>query len=363
VRILLAGLTTRAIAESAVRARCDVVTVDYFGDLDTKRLGPNVSLRELGLKYSAAAIAEAAGGLDYDAVVYCGGLENHPRIVARLAADARLLGNTPETLRRVRDPGQLFRFLAARGFAVPETRRPGELLPSGGRWLVKPVRGGGGVGIRDFEGRPLAAGQILQAYVEGISGSAAFVADGARSVLLGWTEQLRGPRGFLYGGNVLPLAGPAAALDEARRLAEALTAEFGLRGLNGFDFVLRAGRPVLVEVNPRFCASMELWDQAGASPVFALHLAACEGALPGAVPAPDDVRGKAVVYAPRPVRVGETAGWIARGVRDVPPPDSTIQAGHPICTVLAREPTRAACRARLEAEASAVLAACAPVEP
>jgi predicted ATP-grasp superfamily ATP-dependent carboligase len=362
VRILLAGLTTRAIAESAVRAGCDVVTVDYFGDLDQKRLCRNVSLRELGLKYSAAAIAEAAESLAYDAVVYCGGLENHPGVVARLAADATLLGNTPETLRRVRDPGQLFPFLAARGFAVPETRRPGEPLPSSGRWLVKPVRGGGGMGIRVFEGQPPAAGQVLQAYVEGVPASAAFVADGTRSVLLGWTEQLRGPRGFLYGGNVLPLDGPAAALAEARGLAEALTAEFGLRGLNGFDFVLSAGRPVLVEVNPRFCASMDLWDQAGAPPVFALHLAACGGALPGAVAAPGDVRGKAIVYAPWPVTVGQTAGWIARGVRDVPIPDATIEEGHPICTVLAREATRAACRARLEAEAGAILAACVPAE-
>jgi uncharacterized protein len=362
VKILIAGLTTRAIAESAVRAGCDVVTVDYFGDLDQKRLCQNVSLRELGLKYSAAAIAEAAGSLVYDAVAYCGGLENHPRVVARLAADATLLGNTPETLERVRDPGRLFPVLAARGFAVPETRRPGDPLPSGGRWLVKPVRGGGGMGIRDFEGQPLASGQILQAFVEGVSGSAAFVADGARSVLLGWTEQLRGPRGFLYGGNVLPLDGPAAALDEVRRLAAALTAEFGLRGLNGFDFILSAGRPVLVEVNPRYCASMELWDQAAGPPVFALHLAACAGSLPGAVEAPEDFRGKAIVYAPRRVTVGQTSGWIARGIRDVPPPDSTIQEGHPICTVLARESSRAACRARLQAEADAILAACSPAE-
>lgn len=363
MKILIAGLTTRAIAESAIRAGCDIVTVDYFGDLDQKRLCQNVSLRELGLKYSAAAIAAAAGSLAYDAVVYGGGLENHPRAVARLAAEATLLGNGPATLRRVRDPAQLFPFLAARGFAVPETRGPGDPLPAGGEWLAKPLRSGGGVGIRVFRGEPLATGQILQAYVEGTPGSAAFVADGARSVLLGWTEQLRGPRGFLYGGNILPLEGPPAALDEVRGLAAALTAEFGLRGLNGFDFVLHSGRPVLVEVNPRYCASMELWDQASGPTVFALHLAACRGTLPASVAPPPDVRGKLIVYAPRRVTVGDTPGWIARGIRDVPQPEATIQEGHPICTVLAREATRAACRARLQAEADGVLAACAPAEP
>jgi predicted ATP-grasp superfamily ATP-dependent carboligase len=358
VRILIAGLTTRAIAESAVRAGCDVVTVDYFGDLDQKRTCPNVSLRELGLKYSAAALLEAARDLAYDAAAYTGGLENHPGAVARLAAGRTLLGNAPDTLRRVRDPGQLFPFLASRGFAVPETIRPGEPLPSRGRWLAKPLRGGGGVGIRVWGGQPLAPGQILQAYVEGTPGSAAFVADGRRCVLLGWTEQLRGPQGFLYGGNVLPLEAPAAALDAVRGLAAALAEGFGLVGLNGFDFVLREEDPVLVEVNPRYCASMELWDQAAGRSAFALHLAACRGTLPDPGAVPGGAWGKAIVYAPRRVTVGDTLAWIERGIRDVPPPGAVIPEGHPICTVLARGPSRAACRARLEAGVAGVLAEC-----
>jgi hypothetical protein len=358
--ILIAGLTTRAIAESAVRAGCDVVTADHFGDLDQKRLCPNVSLRELGLRYSAAALLEAARGLDWDAVVYCGGLENHPGVVAQLAAGKTLLGNDPDTLRRVRDPDRLFPFLAGRGFAVPATLGPGAPRPSGGAWLRKPVRGGGGVGIRAWDGGPLAAGQILQAYVEGTPGSAAFVADGARCAWLAWTEQLRGPRGFLYGGNLLPLAGPAAALDEVRGLAEALTREFGLRGLNGIDFVLREGRPVLVEVNPRYCASMELWDRATGGSAFALHLAACGGTLPDPPPVPEGAWGKAIVYAPARVAVGDTLPWLERGVRDVPPPGSVVPEGHPICTVLARAPSREACRLALGVEADRVLATCAP---
>ena len=114
-------------------------------------------------------------------------------------------------------------------------------------------------------------------------------------------------------------------------------------------------------------SALRLWELPGPAVVLGascrrreeVHLAACRGELPGVVRAPDAVRGKLIVYAPRPVRVGQTAEWLARGIRDVPAPDTTIAEGHPICTVLAREPTRAGCRARLEAEAGAVLAACA----
>ena len=167
MRVLIAGLTTRALAESAVRAGATIVTVDYFGDLDQERLCETHSLRARGAGYSAAAILEVARELSYDAVVYCGGLENHPGVVAELARDRLLLGNPPDVLRRVRDPGVLFPFLAGRGFPVPDTRLPSDSLPGAGTWLVKPARGGGGQGVRRWQGQRLGPTEILQEMVDG----------------------------------------------------------------------------------------------------------------------------------------------------------------------------------------------------
>ena len=130
MRILLTGLSARAIAESAVRAGCDIVTADYFGDVDTKRLGPNTSLRERGSGYSAAALAQLAKESTCDAVAYTGGLENHPEVVEALADGKELLGNTAHTLRMVRDPAVLFPFLSGAGFAVPRTITFGPGAPS-----------------------------------------------------------------------------------------------------------------------------------------------------------------------------------------------------------------------------------------
>jgi predicted ATP-grasp superfamily ATP-dependent carboligase len=361
VRTLIAGLTTRALAESAVRAGATIVTVDYFGDLDQERLCETHSLRARGRGYSAAAILDAARGLDYDAVVYCGGLENHPDVVAELARDRVLLGNAPDTLRRVREPGALLASLARQGFAVPETRLAGDPLPESGRWLVKPARGGGGQGVRPWDGRPPTGTQILQERVSGVSASASFVADGRRAVVLAWTAQLHAPRGFRYAGNVMPLDGPAAARREVDAIADALARDYALRGLNGFDFVLRAGRPVVLEVNPRYCASMELIERASGQSVFGLHVAACRGELPARVEAPAGAWGKAIVYAARTVAVPDTTAWLAEGVRAVPHPGAVLRAGHPICTVLASGPTPARCRARLRADAARIRAACAPI--
>jgi predicted ATP-grasp superfamily ATP-dependent carboligase len=361
VRILIAGLTTRAIAESAVRAGATIVAVDYFGDLDQQRLCETHALRARGYRYSAAAILEVARELPYDALAYCGGLENHPDVVAALARDRMLLGNEPDTLRRVRDPGELFRYLEGQGFAVPETRLATDPLPASGHWLLKPARGGGGQGVRVWEGQRPTSTQILQEFIEGVSASASFVADGRRSAVLAWTEQLHSPRGFRYAGNLMPLEGSVAARQEVGAIAEALAREYGLRGLNGFDFVLRGDRPVVVEVNPRYCASMELVERASGASIFGLHLAACQGQVPASFDEPPGVWGKAIVYAARTVAVPDTVPWIAQGVRDVPHPGEVVRAGQPICTVLASEPTRPLCEAALRTEAARIRAECAPV--
>jgi uncharacterized protein len=361
VRILIAGLTTRAIAESAVRAGTTIVTVDYFGDLDQERLCETHSLRGRGLGYSATRILETARTLSYDAVVYCGGLENHPDVVADLARGRVLLGNTPDALRRVREPITLFRFLAGQGFVVPETRVAADPLPPDGRWLLKPVRGGGGQGVRAWNGRPPTPSQILQERVDGVSGSASFVSDGRQGVVLGWTQQLRARRSFRYAGNLMPLRGSAAAREEVGAIADALTREYGLRGLNGFDFILRRGRPVVLEVNPRYCASMELMERASGASLFGLHLAACGGELPAPAALAPGVWGKSIIYATRTVAAPDTTAWLDQGIRDVPHPGEVIRAGHPICTVLASGSTRTLCRTALDAEAKRVRAACAPV--
>jgi predicted ATP-grasp superfamily ATP-dependent carboligase len=371
VRTLIAGLTTRAVAESAVRGGFDVVTVDYFGDLDQKRLCPNVSLRERGLPYSAEGLLGLAVEIPADALVYVGGLENHPGAVARLARGRRLLGNAPETLARVRDPRRLLAFLAGRGFQVPGSLEPEGGAPAAsadGRWLVKPAAGGGGRGIRPWRGEPVRSGRIVQERIVGRPASASFAADGRESVLLHWSEQLPGPGGFRYGGNLVPLDAPPAAREEVSRIAADLTAEFGLVGLNGVDFVLRDGRPVVLEVNPRYSASMELIEQLLGASLFGLHVAACGGDLDPArrasraPPAPDEERwrGKRIVYATATVEVTHSAVWIERGVRDVPSPGDLVRRGQPICTVLASGASRPLCLARLQREAAVILAECGP---
>jgi uncharacterized protein len=173
-------------------------------------------------------------------------------------------------------------------------------------------------------------------------------------------EEPFGASGYRYCGNIL--VGAREDDDVANRacaLAGAVCEEFGLVGVNGIDFVAKGGIPYAVEVNPRWCASMELVERAFGLSVFGAHAAACrDGALPdfdlaqarrpGAV-------GKAVIFARGDIVVGDTRAWLADAdVRDVPHAGARIRAGRPVCTVFATARDEVECHASLVRHAARV---------
>jgi predicted ATP-grasp superfamily ATP-dependent carboligase len=165
-----------------------------------------------------------------------------------------------------------------------------------------------------------------------------------------------GARGHRYCGSVYPFSADPALLDRMRAIAAAATEAFGLVGLNGIDFVLRDGEPYVLELNPRYCASMELMERASGISMFEAHVSACRRALPSLdATAPRGVLGKAILYARRDVVVGDSRRWLLRDdVRDVPFPGDRIRRGQPVCTVFARGDDSVTCYARLVAAASAL---------
>jgi len=377
--VLIAGVSTRAFAESAARAGYHVLAVDGFADLDLIACsGVVVRARDAAGRFQARRAARAARAVASPVVSYVAGFENHPRAVQALARDRTLWGNAPAVLTRVRNPVRLARALARHGYAVPKVRATRPARATGTPWLVKPRASGGGHGIAPW--RPGAKRVPPQAYfqeqIAGVPGSIVFAADGRRAVALGVSRLLVGEPAFgagefRYCGNILTGAHDpqfsceAALLAWSVDLAAGVTEMFGLVGVNGVDFVARSGRPYPVEVNPRYTASMELVERAYGLSVFDIHARACAGDLPAfdlfrARAAEREAVGKAVVYARRDTTVADTRGWLGDDtVRDIPAPGAHILRGHPVCTVFARARDAAACHRALVARAAAVYRAIA----
>lgn len=372
IRVLVVGVSTRAMAESAARAGYAVTALDAFGDLDQHAGVRALSLaRDFGVPFSASAVAGAAETIECDAVAYLSPFENHPSAVERLARNRVLLGNPPSVLARARDPRLLTASLGA----------------ASGRWLLKPVASGGGHGVREWEpGEPVPDGWCVQPFVDGVPGSIVFVAARGEAVPLGLTRQLIGDpafgaTGFRYCGNiVIPSQAPKArgrprqrpgggiaivpseCAAAATSLASRFTRELDLVGVNCIDFIAQGDNAVPIEINPRWSASMELVERALGTSVFAAHAAACTtGELPSFRPgrsaATSDTLGKAILFARHDVSCGDTRAWLTDPtVRDVPHPGEPIPAGRPVCTIFASGHDDASCYAALVQRANTVYA-------
>lgn len=337
------------LAQLAVADGYDIVALDRFGDVDLRALAPGATAP------SNDALAALAADVAADAVVYGGGFENRPDLVKQLGDGRELLGTPPEVLVAVRDPWELGVAARAAGARAPETRSVDD-LPGGrtsGTWLRKPLRGGGGRGVRGWIGGRLGPSEIVQRRMYGLSCSAVAIGDGRRGTVLGITEQLHRPSSFQWTGNVTGPRLPEEERDELEGQLRAVCAEvaarFGVRGAFGVDAIWDGQHAWVLEVNPRPPAGLELFGPGS----FDAHVRGARGLgvpAPGRPPAVKCATVKLVLFADRDVRAPDPGWWPTELVRDIPHGGEPIKRGAPVCTLISatrEEPEIAELGARL----------------
>lgn len=361
--LLIIGASVRAAAHSALRAGFTPWAIDQFGDVDLCR-----HCRTSVLTPYPAGLMEAAQQFPTCPWLYTGGLENHPRLIERLAAERPLLGNRGTALRHVRDPARLSDVLVRAGFAMPEMRKDLQSIPRDGTWLLKRKRSAGGLHLRpldaDIDIAQLPRGWYGQRCVEGLLLGAVFVGANGAARLLGVTRQIKAVGAvrtpFIYGGSLGPVELDESQQGRWQALGNLLAAEFGLVGLFGVDAIDDGNRLWILEVNPRYTASIEVLERALGVQTIRWHADACrDGRVPtGAIDSqPDCFSGKAILYASHDIAVSDQMSLAMEranndpfhpSVADIPQPGVQISAGQPIATILAESTTISDVEERLQ---------------
>ena len=349
----LVGASTRAAAFSALRAGLTPFCWDLFADTDLAAVADVEKLSRL--TDDAMLDSPARRGLP---LMQLGGLENHTEWLARASATGPVWCNSPQVVGRVRDPQDLHQTLTAFRLPLPDVRTASDPPPADGTWLLKPIASGGGRGIVRWtpeakEHPTLNEPHVFQKFVSGISYSAVFVGleppgdvnfVGISRQLVGWNV-LNAPE-FGWCGSVGPGSLDVPTEHMIRRIGNVLMWKFQLRGLFGCDFIVDAdGTPWLIEVNPRYPASAELFELGCGFTLMRSHAAAfgVEWNDPDAEfqTYPESVLAKGVLFAPRDfVMPGLDQLQIAtpydsvNRIADVSAPGTFIRKGQPVCTFL-----------------------------
>lgn len=358
VPLLILGASARGAAQSACRAGFRPLCVDAYADRDLRELTPVHSWPD-----SPGQLVPWLKTLPQVPWIYTGGGENRPGLVGCLARRQPLLGCGARVLRRARDPFAVAELLARFRIQTLPVCPPRAPPPADGQWLVKPRRGSGGRGVV-FWGpphKPLPREPYyFQRWVGGEDFSGLFLAHADRTELLGTTRQWSGRVAgtallHAWHGNLVGETPSPSVLQHLHSLGAVLAEQLELRGLFGCDFRLEGETPWLLEINPRYTASVELFEWILRRPLLREHASACgyPGELP---PLPSDIDremhcssaqrprfvAKRIVYANEP-GVAEfppdlprwRLGFTPAVYSDIPVAGQPLRPGDPVCTVLA----------------------------
>lgn len=310
MKLLVVGQNVRNVAESARKAGHEVYALTKYDDLDLRGCA-----KVIGCDIDAKKVDELAESLNAK-VILSSGYED-------LRVKSEILGTDPRIARKILNKIKFYKKLERAGIPIPELKKDG-------RCIIKPIRGGGGLGVRLNDGR--VKGFVSQEYIRGTPCSVSLMVTdrgevkpiSVNRILVGLKEM--NAKGFTYCGNVTPLI-TSKVIDVAVDVVEL----FDVLGSVGVDFIL-ADKPYVLEMNPRFQGSLDSVEMSLDVNLFELHLKACEGKSFD-VPKPKRFACRSIVFADRDVLVRRDLRY--EFLADVPKVGDFIRAGSPIASILA----------------------------
>ena len=349
MKVLVVGINTRPVSNSAKRLGYKVYSVSYYNPVDL-----NADVKEYFINdkypgyfrenYDSRKLIECAERYvdEVDYIFICSGVfecENSK------TPKWDVVGNPPKKIRRLSNKYYIMKKLKNLGCPTPDTYvvySPQQLeryLQEYKKVVVKPIYGHGGRGVLTISLnigdnkyysllKNLKYPCIVQEYIPSESFSVAYI---GRNFIT-FNKQI--VENNSYSGCITPydLKG-LIDVKYSRRLFEDIIEVFNLEGMNGIDFMIKDGIPVVIEINPRIPGTFETVEIAlGCNLVRWIIESVEKGRIPLNV---KPVRRciKKILYAKERV-----ISYIRKreNIVDVPKYGAVIEKGEPLTTVIGR---------------------------
>lgn len=360
INLIIVGATARAAAGSAIRAGYRPWCADMFADIDLSAIAPAVAFEQGQYPRALASMIDRAKLPAGIPILLTGAMENHLDAIRDVLSRHPILGPDANAIAHYRNVTRSRSLQPAiPGIAWCET------LPVTGwrnamrwrlraishreKWIAKPSRSGGGVGVRIAKPwSRVHADDQLQQYIEGQCLGVLWRGGKGGCELLGVTRQIVGDanlgatRPFQYTGSIGPAALPETARIAVEQLGQMLWQHHPFQGLMGSDVILDdEGICWPVEFNPRYTASAEVLERA-------CDFAAFDSASRPASASTGNVAGKVYVYSPCDgVLPDLTTLYAPDEVADISAPGSPVFARQPVCSLFAQADDPQACLDKL----------------
>lgn len=376
--VYVVGASGRSAAESVRQAGFRAVVVDLYADRDSGE-----ACDVLQIESFPDSIVAQLNALESGIILLAGGMENRLDLVAALGQYHRVLGPNVDQIKRFRDIEHLMwsihQSTRSGVLQFPETVYSHSEANTESKWLCKSYFGCGGFHIERLtndRSKMLNDGNYyFQQEVAGRSVGTVFLCDQSKVQLLGATaalssamhESLTGRQPALppmaYRGSYGTIELTSLVQDAMCHWAYLLTRDLDFTGIIQADWIVTDNTAWLLEINPRWTASMEIIEWSHGCNLFSIQ-ANLDGELkpmltePIAIPnrpAPAKTLYKAIQYANSPFVVSEEesnamfarkfnrletknfSGSNHAGWSDIPTAGTSIETGQPIASYFSWE--------------------------
>ena len=312
--ILVIGFNTRPLVYSLYQAGFKVYTVDFFGDIDlfpyvedsiiiTKRLHMDYqNIKDTYRKFLVDFTLELLEKYpDIDYFLIGSGLDdslNERRIIIdeinKKKYSLLSLNNSLKSIQKSRDIRQIYNIVKNKGYSIPKSIIFNEFNmahpPLNYPFIMKKKASSGGINIYKINNKEQLEYRfrlinkkkenhnwLIQEYIEGLAISCTVISNGNDSEVISINRQIIGlnflnsPEEFIYCGNIVPANISENDKDTAKKISRFLSNHLGLKGINGFDFVIKNHIPYLMEINPRIPGSIRASEESLNINLLKLH--------------------------------------------------------------------------------------------
>ena len=360
-KLLLIGIDTRGMLNSALKLDYDIYSASYFSTSDTPTIeNQKVILKEsedesCGVfedEFNSRHILEISKEYidEVDHIIPISGVsptdfskKDRKKILGN--KNVENIENKFEFYKKINDE-----FLTPMTFHVRDIGEALEINKNHQdiRFILKPLQGSGGYDVNllnndaniEFDGKNF----IMQEYITGISLSSSVLASEnnaktiANSRLLTMND-FGYENSFIYVGNIVPLTDKSIMgdvnniseiLGKMNVTSENLIDKFNLIGSNGVDYILNENGLHVIEINPRIQGTFECVERTFNINMLEAHIKACHGEIID-IPKAKNYTYKKIIYSPtrmkyRPLKLDN--------IYDLPHTGSITEKQEPLLTII-----------------------------
>jgi len=348
MKVLVVGINTRPVANSAKRLGYKVYSVSYYNPVDLQADVKEYFINDMyhgrfSENYDSRKLIECAEKYvdEVDYIFICSGVFEYEN---SKTPDWDVVGNPPKKIKMLSNKYYVTRKLENLGCPVPETHiiyNPQQLeryLQEYGKVVVKPIYGHGGRGVVTISLnmdddkyysllKNLKYPCLVQEYIPSESFSVAYIG----REFITFNKQI--VENNSYFGCITPYnLEKLLDVEYAKGLFEEIIEFFDLKGMNGIDFMIKDGLPVVVEINPRIPGTFETVELALQCNLVRSIIESVEGRGPlNLKPVRQYI--KKILCADRRV-----ISYIKKreNIADVPKYGAVIEEGEPLVTIIGR---------------------------